>query len=199
MTPSDAAVGFVVAGGRSRRMGRDKALLGWGGATLLDHAIRTLGAVCTDVRVLSGLQRRYTDRGRAVVVDAPPEAGPLAGLAAALAAAAPKPAILLAVDMPFVPAELLKYMADTLADWDVAVPVIPAGPEPLCAVYGATCLDPVRDALAAGERKMASFWPRVRVLRHSADDLARFGPPDRMFRNLNDPSDYTTAGSGRAR
>jgi molybdenum cofactor guanylyltransferase len=199
VSASDAVVGFVVAGGKSRRMGRDKALLGWGGATLLDHAIGTLGTVCSDVRVLSGLQRRYTDRGRAVVVDAAPEAGPLAALAAALAAAAPRPAILLAVDMPFVPAELLRYLADTLAGWDVVVPVIPSGPEPLCAAYGATCLDPVRDALAAGERKMTSFWPRVRVLTHSADDLARFGAPDRMFRNLNDPSDYTGAGSGRAR
>jgi molybdenum cofactor guanylyltransferase len=193
------AVGFVVAGGRSRRMGRDKALLGWGGATLLDHAIGTLEAVCSDVRVLSGLQRRYTDRGRAVVVDAPPEAGPLAALAAALAAAAPRPAILLAVDMPFVPAPLLRYLAETLAGWDVAVPVIPAGPEPLCAAYSAACLEPVRDALTAGERKMASFWPRVRVLKHSADDLVRFGAPARMFRNLNDPSDYTDAGSGRER
>lgn len=193
------AVGFVVAGGRSRRMGRDKALLGWGGATLLDHAIRTLEAVCSDVRVLSGLQRRYTDRGRAVVVDAAPEQGPLAGLAAALAAAAPRPAILLAVDMPFVPAELLRYLADTLDGWDAVAPAIPSGPEPLCAVYGPACLDPVREALAAGERKMTSFWPRVRVLTHSADDLARFGPPERMFRNLNDPSDYDSAGSGRAR
>ena len=81
----------------------------------------------------------------------------------------------------------------------MAVPVIPAGPEPLCAAYGAACLDPVREALAAGERKMTSFWPRVRVLGIPREDLARFGAPDRMFRNLNDPYDYTAAGSGRDR
>jgi molybdopterin-guanine dinucleotide biosynthesis protein A len=194
-----AAVGFVVAGGRSRRMGRDKALMGWGGATLLDHAIRTLEAVCADVRVLSGLQRRYTDRGRAVVVDAAPEAGPLAGLEAALASATPAPVVVLAVDMPFVPPELLRHLADSLAGWDVAVPVIPAGPEPLCAAYGPDCLAPVREALAAGERKMTSFWPKVRVRTHPAEELARFGPPERMFRNLNDPDAYTAAHNGRTR
>ena len=193
------AVGFVVAGGRSRRMGRDKALLGWGGATLIDHAIATLEAVCSDVRVLSGLQRRYTDRGRAVVVDVAPEAGPLGGLAAALADAAPRPVILLAVDMPFVPSALLRELAESLGGWDVAVPVIPAGPEPLCAAYAAGCLDAVRAALAAGDRKMTSFWPSVRVLERPAEELARFGPPERMFRNLNDPTEYTAASNGRAR
>jgi molybdopterin-guanine dinucleotide biosynthesis protein A len=194
-----AAVGFVVAGGRSRRMGRDKALLGWGGATLIDHAIATLETVCSDVRLLSGLQRRYTDRGRAVVVDVAPEAGPLGGLAAALADAAPRAVILLAVDMPFVPGPLLRDLGESLEGWDVAVPVIPAGPEPLCAAYAAACLAPVQEALAAGDRKMTSFWPRVRVRERPAGDLARFGPPERMFRNLNDPSEYTAASNGRAR
>jgi molybdopterin-guanine dinucleotide biosynthesis protein A len=193
------AVGFVVAGGRSRRMGRDKALLGWGGATLIDHAISTLGEVCSEVRVLSGLQRRYTDRGRAVVVDVAPDAGPLGGLGAALANAAPRPVILLAVDMPFVPAALLRDLGESLAGWDVAVPVIPAGPEPLCAAYANACQDAVRDALAAGERKMTSFWPRVRVRERPAQELARFGPPERMFRNLNDPSEYDAASNGRTR
>ena len=193
------AVGFVVAGGRSRRMGRDKALLGWGGATLIDHAIATLETVCAEVRVLSGLQRRYTDRGRAVVVDVAPDAGPLGGLAAALADAAPRPVLLLAVDMPFVPAPLLRHLGESLAGWDVVVPVTPPGPEPLCAAYAAACQDAVRDALAAGERKMTSFWPRVRVLERPAQELAPFGPPERMFRNLNDPFEYSAASNGRAR
>ena len=70
VTPSDAIVGFVVAGGQSRRMGRDKALLPWNGGTLLDHAVTRLRAVCRDVRVLSGADRRYADRGLPVDVDA---------------------------------------------------------------------------------------------------------------------------------
>ncbi|HUG52555.1 MAG TPA: molybdenum cofactor guanylyltransferase [Vicinamibacteria bacterium] len=187
------AVGFVVAGGRSRRMGRDKALLGWGGATLLDQAIAKLAAVCDDVRVLSGLQRRYTDRGRAVVVDAAPEAGPLAGLAAALAAAAPRPALLLAVDMPFVTPELLQHLVEGLDGWDAAVPVPEGRPEPLCAAYAPACLAPVQASLAAGERKMTSFWEGLRVRAFSTEDLSRFGAPDRLLRNLNDPSDYAAA------
>lgn len=187
------AVGFVVAGGRSRRMGRDKALLPWQGGTLLDHAAARLRAVCGQVRVLSGPGSRYRDRGFPVDVDALAEAGPLAGLATALAVAAPRPALLLGVDMPFATPDLLAYLRDALSGWDAVVPSTEEGPEPLCAAYGPACLDPVRDALTAGERRMTSFWPRVRVRTVTGAELARFGPPERLFRNVNDPSDYTAA------
>lgn len=190
------AVGFVVAGGHSRRMGSDKALLPWQGATLLDHALTRLQAVCREVRVLSGPEPRYADRGRPVDVDALAEAGPLAGLATALAVAGPRPVLLLGVDMPFVTPGLLSHVRDALAGWDAAVPLTDGGPEPLCAAYGSACLDPVREALAAGQRKMTSFWPRVRVRTLPAEELARFGPLDRLFRNVNDLSDYAAAARG---
>jgi len=191
--PTAGAVGFVMAGGESRRMGRDKALLAWGEGTLLDHAAARLAAVCAEVRILTGDKPRYADRGLSVDVDAMAGGGPLAGLAAALAVAAPRPVLLLGVDMPFVTSALLRHLRDALAGWEAAVPLTGRGPEPLCAAYAGACLAPVRDALAAGERKMTSFWPRVRVRRVSGTDLAVFGDPERLFRNLNDASDYAAA------
>jgi molybdopterin-guanine dinucleotide biosynthesis protein A len=186
-------VGFVVAGGRSLRMGHDKALLAWGNGTLLDHAVARLRAVCGEVRVLSGPKARYGGRGLAVDVDDAPGEGPLAGLATALAVAAPRPALLLGVDLPFASTDLLAHIRDAVAGWDAAVPAHEQGPEPLCAAYAAACLGPARDALAAGERKVTSFWPGVRVRLLPAAELARFGPPERLFRNLNAPADYEAA------
>lgn len=174
-------------------MGRDKALLAWQGTTLLDHAVARLRAVCDEVRVLSGPEPRYADRGLPVDVDVLPGAGPLAGLAAALAASSPRPALLLGIDMPFVTSDLLAHLRDALPGWDAVVPSPEAGPEPLCASYAATCLPAVREELASGARKMTSFWPRVRVRALSTADLASFGLPDRLFRNLNDPSEYAAA------
>ena len=193
ITPSDAIVGFVVAGGQSRRMGRDKALLPWGGATLLDHAIERLRAVCVEVRVLSGAEPRYADRGLPVDVDAFADGGPLAGLAAALAVAAPRSVLLLGVDMPFVTVPVLAHVRDALAGFDATVPVLAAGAEPLCAAYGASCRGAVQEALAVGKRKMTSFWPRVRVRSLDEGDLAALGPDSRRFRNLNDPGEYDAA------
>ena len=193
VVPADVMVGFVVAGGQSRRMGSDKALLRWGAGTLLDHAVTRLRAVCREVRVLSGRERRYADCGLPVDVDEVADGGPLAGLATALSVAAPRAVLLLGVDVPFVTVPLLAHIRDALAGSDAAVPVLVAGAEPLCAAYGAACGSAVLDALAAGERKMTSFWPRVRVRRLDEGDLARFRPFGPLFRNLNDPGEYDAA------
>jgi len=193
VVPSDAIVGFVVAGGRSRRMGRDKALLPWGTGTLLDHAVTRLRAACREVHILSGSEARYADRGLPVDVDGIADGGPLAGLATALSVAAPRSVLLLGVDLPFVTVALLARLRDALAGVDAVVPVLTAGAEPLCATYARTCAASVQAALAAGQRKMTSFWPHLHVRALGEDDLASFGPTPQLFRNLNDPAEYEAA------
>jgi molybdopterin-guanine dinucleotide biosynthesis protein A len=186
-----AAVGFVVAGGQSRRMGADKALLPWGDHALLDHALATLQAVVPDVRILCGPHPRYEDRGVPVVIDRM-GAGPLAGLEAALASS-PRAALLLAVDLPLVPPALLARIAELLeVDDDAAVPMVGDLPQPLCAVYRPSCLDPVRRRIAEGQLKMTAFWPEVRVRRVGAAELTGFDL-DRMLRNVNTRDDYEDA------
>ena len=184
-----SVVGFAVAGGRSLRMGRDKALLPWGETDLLGHAIARLRAVTADVRVLCGPAPRYLDRGLPIVTDEVEEAGPLAGIVSGLGAAAGHRGLFLAVDLPHVPVSLLARLVELSEGWDAVVPVSPRGPEPLCALYGPACLAPMRRRMAAGELRMTAFWPDVRVRRPAAGELARHGDPDRVFRNLNAPGD----------
>ena len=183
-------VGFVVAGGLSTRMGRDKARLAWQGTTLLDHAIARLAAVCRDVRILCGPVPRYEDRGRPLVVDGIPDGGPLAGLAAGLASAGDAAGLYLGVDLPLVTIDLLAALAALGGDADAVVPVTADGPQPLCAVYRKGCLGAVRARLAAGDRRMTSFWPEVRVHRVEGTALSAFGDPRRIFHNVNAPADY---------
>jgi molybdopterin-guanine dinucleotide biosynthesis protein A len=182
-------VGFVVAGGDSQRMGRDKALLPWGGADLLDHAIARLRAVTDDVRILCGPRTRYLDRGLPVHPDLAPGAGPLGGVLTGLAAAPDRPGLFLAVDLPHVPVALLARLVERAGGRDAVVPVSPRGPEPLCALYGPACREPIRRRVAAGDLKMTAFWPEVRVLQPGAAELREFGDPEGMFRNLNAPED----------
>ena len=184
-----SVVGFAVAGGRSLRMGRDKALLPWGETDLLGHAIARLRAVTAEVRILCGPAPRYLDRGVPIVTDEVKDAGPLAGVVSGLSATAGHPGLFLAVDLPHVPASLLARLVELSEGWDAAVPVSPRGPEPLCALYGPACLAPMRRRMAAGELGMTAFWPDVRVRRPAADELARHGDPDVVFRNLNAPGD----------
>jgi molybdopterin-guanine dinucleotide biosynthesis protein A len=171
-------------------MGRDKALLPWAGATLLEHALVRLRAVCEDVRILAGADARYTGHGAAVLTDVVRDAGPLGGVHAGLLSLGTSLGVFLGVDTPLVPPALLRALLAAADGYDAVVPVVGGHPEPLCAVYRATCLEPVRLRLAAGERKMTSFWPDVRVRTLDREELAAFGEPAEMFRNLNTPEDY---------
>ena len=174
-------------------MGHDKALLSWGATDLLGHALARLSAVTDDARILAGPKPRYSQRGVAVVTDPVADRGPMAGLLAALEAARGGPALLLGVDLPLVPVELLARLLALAGDADAVVPVSRRGPEPLCAVYGAGCLDPVRRCVEREDLKMTAFWARVRVQEVGPDQLGAFGDPDELFLNVNAPEDYQSA------
>lgn len=190
---SGRPLGLVLCGGRSERMGRDKALLPWAGTDLLGHAIDRLAGVTSDVVLLGGPARRYAERGLPVLADRDEDGGPIAGLEAGLAHADGRAVVLLAVDVPLVPASLLRALLDRLDGHDAAVPVSPHGREPLCAAYGPACLGAIRARVAAGERKMTAFWPDVRVREVGPAELAAFGDPAAMFVNVNEPADLERA------
>jgi molybdopterin-guanine dinucleotide biosynthesis protein A len=188
--------GFAVAGGHSRRMTRDKALLAWGATDLLGHALARLRAVCPDVRILSGSEARYPDRGVPVIPDAVTGAGALGGVLTGLEAG-PDVGLFLAIDLPFVPASFLAHLVTLAGEADAVVPLSPRGPEPLCAVYGPACLEPVRRSVREGRLKMTAFWSEVRVRQVTPTEIAAFGDPERLFSNLNAPEDYDAALRGR--
>jgi molybdopterin-guanine dinucleotide biosynthesis protein A len=191
------AVGFAVAGGQSQRMGEDKALLKWGASTLLDHTLERLRGACGEVRILSGPQPRYADRGVPVDVDAVAGAGAASGLLTGLAhlhaTQAHGPGLFLAVDLPEAPIPLLAHLLALAADFDAVVPISAGGPEPLCAAYGVACLAPLRAHLARGDCKLTCFWPDVRVREVGVRELQAFGDPALMFRNVNTPEEYRSA------
>jgi molybdopterin-guanine dinucleotide biosynthesis protein A len=186
-------VGLALCGGRSVRMGRDKARLPWGTGDLLGHAIERLRAVSRDVAILSGSRRRYEDRGCPVLTDVVADRGPIGGLEAGLAHAGGRPVLLLAVDLPLVTVALLLSLAERSPGWDAVVPTPPDGPQPLCAVYGPACLPALRRRAGEGELKMTAFWPEARVLEVPPSDLARFGDPSALFLNVNRPGDLARA------
>ena len=174
-------------------MGRDKALLSWGAGTLLDHSLARLREITDDVRVLCGPERRYQDRGAPTVVDALSESSALVGVLSGLLALERPLGLFLAVDLPHVPAGVLRHLASLAGGFDVVVPAGARGPEPLCAVYARDCLEPVRRAVERGDLKMTSFWSEVSVREVLSAELAAFGDPARLFLNVNAREDYERA------
>lgn len=184
-------VGFVVAGGGSTRMGSDKALLPWRGTTLLDDAVRRLREVTDDVRLLTGPHRRYEDRGLVVLPDETPGLGPLVGVATALRAMGSGTGIFLAVDLPGIPSALLRSFLEWSRGADAVVPISNTGPEPLCAAYRTTCLPAIERQFRDGQYKMTNFWGDITVRKLQVAELARFGPVEAMFLNVNTPEAYS--------
>jgi molybdopterin-guanine dinucleotide biosynthesis protein A len=174
-------------------MGRDKAFLPWGDTDLLGHALARLRTVTDDVRILSGASRRYSDRGVPVEVDPATDLGPLGGLLAGLEARPGTDILLLGMDLPLIPPALLARLVELARDSDAVVPVSARGPEPLCALYGAVCQEPVRRRVSHGDLRMTAFWPDVRVREVGPSELGAFGDPEELFLNVNAPGDYDRA------
>jgi molybdopterin-guanine dinucleotide biosynthesis protein A len=126
----------LLAGGESRRMGRDKATLQWRGRPLWEWQIEKLRALRPKKILLSARSEvRWRPADIQLILDSPPSRGPLSGLVAALAAIETQHLLALAVDMPFMTAEYLHRLADLAADGIGVVPMIDGNAEPLCAIY----------------------------------------------------------------
>ena len=185
--------GAVMAGGKSRRLGRDKALLSVNGETLLQRALRTLAEV-TSRQLVVGPPERRTQAGAAMVVsDAFPDSGPLGGIYTALQAADADRVLVVACDMPFLNVELLRYLCDQTDDYDVVLPRVGGRGEQLHAVYGRACLEPIRRRLERGDLKIDRFFGEVRVRTVDEDELRRFDPELRSFHNINTTEDWAEA------
>lgn len=186
--------GFVLAGGKSSRMGRDKAFLEFEGKTLLARALETLAAV-TPAPVILGPRATFGSFG-AVVEDVYPDCGPLGGIHAALASEhAAALNLILAVDLPFVTADLLRFLVDRARQSPSAatVPCIDGGWQPVCAVYRRDFAAAAERALAAGNNKVDAVFAALPVCAVTEDDLVRFAFSARMFDNLNTPADLARA------
>ena len=148
--------GFVLVGGRSARMGKDKALLPWRSGTLVEHVAAKVRE-CTGNVVLIGKSACYGLVSLDCLSDLRAGLGPLAGIETSLASGRGELNLILACDLPFIEAEWLKVLLHTANDHGSRC-VVAADESgrvhPLCAVYRSDCLPVVRSALDAGRLKL---------------------------------------------
>jgi molybdopterin-guanine dinucleotide biosynthesis protein A len=186
--------GVVLAGGSSRRMGRDKALVTLDGEPLVVRAVRRLSEVCSDVVVASGDGRRLGGLGLREVVDAVPGAGPLAGIAAGLEAARHGLVAVVAVDMPDASSALLALLADLWRGEPAVVPRAGGRLEPLHAVYARQAAPALRSFLAAGRRSVKEALADLGARVVEPAEWRSADPSGAFARNLNAPGDLAAGG-----
>jgi molybdenum cofactor guanylyltransferase len=185
--------GFVLAGGKSSRMGEDKAALSLNGTTLLEHALAAIRPVCEPVFII-GARDRYGEFGPGYE-DIVPGCGPLGGVHAALTHSETELNLIIAVDTPFLTPELLRYLAERAADasYMIVAPRIAGYVQPLCAVYSRKFLPIAAAALEAGKYKLAALFPQESTLVITEPELEKFAFTPDMFENLNTPEDMERA------
>ena len=195
------AEAFVLAGGRSSRMGHDKSLLRLAGRSLIEHALEKLRTL--PLAVPPRIAGAHADLSfyAPVVPDLHPGRGPLSGIEAALASTTQPLNLFLPVDLPLLPAQFLNWMlwrAETTGA-SMTVPRINGLPQPLCAIYHRKLLQPIRAALLAGNYKVTEAIPAsetidifdVETVASANQELRGWSalPLFRWFHNCNTPED----------
>jgi len=183
----------IQAGGRSERIGRDKALMPLAGRPLIVHILERSAPLGDEVLVTTNSPDAFAFLGVRLVADERPGAGALAGLRTALRAARHDVVLVLACDLPFVCVPLLEHMLGLAAQADAVVPRWRGELEPLHAVYRRSCLPAIDLALAEGRQRMISFLPAIRATIIEEDQVAVFDPLGLTFFNINTPDDLQTA------
>ena len=185
----------IIAGGKSSRMGRDKAFVELAGKPMIRHVIersRNLGQ--TETILIANQPERYQHLGLPVFSDVCPNKGSLGGIYTALTCAQNPHTLVIACDMPFIKTELLRFMIAQISDAiDIVVPRVGGYPQGLHAIYSQSCHKPIQEQLAANRLKVIRFYDRMRVRYLDEPDYEPYDAACRSFTNLNTPEELQQA------
>jgi molybdopterin-guanine dinucleotide biosynthesis protein A len=178
----------IMAGGKSRRMGQDKAWIELDGEPLIKRVADVLARVADEVIVVAN-DPKYASLGLRVVRDRYPEGGALGGIATGIGAATHDAVLVAACDMPFLSADVWRVLLRHAGEADVVIPRIGGEYETLHALYTKACVPHMARALAENRLRVVSFFDAVRVLAIDESELRAVDQALRAFTNVNTPEE----------
>ena len=182
--------GVVLAGGKSLRYGRNKALEVFKGQRLIERGVEALRPFCDPLLVVANDLGAYYDVRATLVQDIMAHQGPLGGLYTALLFSPNDWAFVRATDMPFLVPELLTMMLEMRGECDAVIPLLNERYEPLLALYRRSCIPAIADTIEGGERKVVVFFRRVKI-KTLPEALWRTVDPEGLsFMNVNTLDDW---------
>ncbi len=179
----------ILAGGESQRFGTDKALAPLQGRPLLAHLLARVAGLGAETCLIANHPDPYTSFGLPIWPDVLPGRGVLGGLYSALYYAASPWVLCLACDMPLLSRSLVEYQLTLRAGADVVMPQLNGKTEPLHTLWAQVCREPIRAALARGEKRLISVLPAVRVRYMMEPEIEAYDPEHLSFMNINTPGD----------
>lgn len=187
------AAAIILAGGKSSRMGRPKALLPFAGQPLIAHLVRSLQQSFGSIIIVAAPEQELPEVPARVVRDDLPFKGPVGGIYYGLRAASEEFAFVTSCDAPFLNLALVRFLATRISSWDVVVPYWQDRFQPLHAIYRTKLAPLLAEQLQRNELRPVTLFERVRTLRIHEDEIRCFDPDGVSFLNMNTPEDYQTA------
>lgn len=182
--------GVILAGGESRRMGCDKSLLPFAGARFIELIYQRMADLFEEVIVVTNSPGLYGDLPCRMVPDLYPEKGSLVGVHSGLFHSNNDKAFVVACDMPFLSAEVIRRLCAQRDQGDVIVLCGERGAEPLHALYDRRCIPAIEELIEKSEKKIDGFYPGMRVHEVPITAFADCDPKGLSFRNINTPQEY---------
>ncbi len=180
----------ILAGGKSSRMGSNKAFLKLKDKTFIERQIELLREIFDEILISANTPSEYEYLNLPVFKDIYPEKGPLGGIYTSLINSSSTSTFMLACDMPFVESGLIKYLKELTKEYDVVVPKSERGLEPLHAFYSKNCIEPIKRELDSNNLRIISFFPHVNVKIVEMDSLIASDSIKNSIKNLNTKDEY---------
>lgn len=187
---------IILVGGKSRRMGVNKAFLKINGKTFLERQISLLKTIFNEILISANSPAEYEGFGIPVITDIYPDKGPLGGIYTALTNSSSDYSFIIACDMPFVEKSLISELADSIKGYDVVVPENGQYLEPLHAFYSKRCIVPIKKQIDSGNLRITDFFPLVNVKKVAIDKFISPNRYNNPLTNLNTPDEYKESKSG---
>jgi molybdopterin-guanine dinucleotide biosynthesis protein A len=189
------AAAIILSGGKSSRMGTNKALLKLNEKTTIERMVDTLKVNFDDIILVTNDKGAYEFLGVKMVSDHYHEKGPLAGFHAGLSASNYDVNFIVACDMPFVSGELAAALAEKVDHYDALVPVIDGKMQTLCGVFQKKTVKKIEECIENGSLPIKYLLDHLNVLYLSEKDLQDYSNIDieRVFFNMNHPHEYEDA------
>jgi molybdopterin-guanine dinucleotide biosynthesis protein A len=182
--------GIILVGGKSRRMGQDKALLSVQGKTLVERALEPFQQTFAQVLLIGDRPERFAAYHLPVIPDLYPGSS-LGGLYTGLFHASTEHIFVTSCDLPFPNLAILHYLCCLKDSYDAVIPCSSQGTEPLFACYRKSCLDTMRDRLEQQRFSISAVCSSLDTRQVPYQDIAPFDPAGTAFLNLNKPEDIT--------
>jgi molybdopterin-guanine dinucleotide biosynthesis protein A len=181
--------GIILCGGKSSRMGENKAFIQIDGIPIIQRTYLLFKTLFSEIIIVTNETESFMNFEAKIHRDLIPDRGALGGLYSGIFYASSPHAFCVACDMPFLKGPVIQYILNQIEDQDVIVPKTKDGLQPLHAIYSKNCLGPIRTTMDQAKYKITDFYPRVNVKMIEENEFRSLDPTMESFINVNTPAE----------